>query len=269
MRFRVIHIVVLVVLMACEEPTNWDLKKIDHDLIVVEGLITNELKQQSITISRPTQELNEEPEPVSGAFVAVLSEGTFTPFSEYPAGSGVYYSDTIQAVVNRVYQLYIKYDEKEYTAFAEMVPVAPLKPLSYRLVDEINMLYEISYEGSDLPSIQEYWISWAHLPGFACLPREETLARAFHYTLASIDVNQKFGPQKEQVLFPVGSYVLRKQYSMSDDHQAFLRTFLSETEWRGSVFDVQKGNVLTNLSEGAIGFFAVSTVVSDTTVIIP
>jgi hypothetical protein len=255
--------------MACEEPTNWDLEKIDHDLIVVEGLITNELKQQSITISRPTQDLNDKPEPVSGAFVAVLSEGTFTLFSEYPAGSGVYYSDSVQAVVNRVYQLYIEYDEKEYTAFAEMVPVAPLKPLSYRLADEVNMLYEISYEDSDLPSIQEYWISWAHLPGFATLPPEETLARAFHYTLASIDVNQKFSPQKEQVLFPAGSYVLRKQYSMSDEHQAFLRTFLSETEWRGSVFDVQKGNVLTNLSEGAIGFFAVSTVVSDTTVIIP
>jgi hypothetical protein len=42
---------------------------------------------------------------------------------------------------------------------------------------------------------------------------------------------------------------------------------LSETEWRGGVFDVQRDNVSTNLSEGAVGFFAVATVVADTTVI--
>ena len=43
---------------------------------------------------------------------------------------------------------------------------------------------------------------------------------------------------------------------------------LSETEWRGAVFDVHRADVTTNLSNGAIGFFAVSTIVSDTTVIV-
>jgi hypothetical protein len=39
---------------------------------------------------------------------------------------------------------------------------------------------------------------------------------------------------------------------------------LMETEWRGGIFDVQHGNVITNLSSGAIGYFAASTVVTDT-----
>ena len=42
---------------------------------------------------------------------------------------------------------------------------------------------------------------------------------------------------------------------------------LSETEWRGGLFDVKRANVITNLSEGAVGFFAVSTVVTDTTTV--
>ena len=63
--------------------------------------------------------------------------------------------------------------------------------------------------------------------------------------------------------------MLRRKYSMSQDMQEFYRTFLAETQWRGSPFDVQKGNVATNLSEGAIGYFAVSTVVIDTTFIVP
>jgi len=39
---------------------------------------------------------------------------------------------------------------------------------------------------------------------------------------------------------------------------------LLETEWRGGLFDVAHGNLETNLSQGAFGFFAVSTVIRDT-----
>ncbi len=269
MKTNLIYILLILFLFACEEAADWDIDAQDHDLIVVEGLITNELKRHTIKLSRTVTDLNEQPEAVSGALVAVRSGDNVSFFSEFPAGSGIYYSDSVQAVVNRTYILYINYEGEEFTASAEMVPVTPLKPLSYRSVDEADSLFEINYQDSNEPSIKEYWISWEHLPGYKDIPREETLARVFHYTLSTIDVNQAFEPEKEKVRFPVGSIVLRKKYSLSEDHQAFLRTFLSETEWRGSVFDVQKRNVLTNLSEGAIGFFAVSTVVSDTTLIIP
>jgi hypothetical protein len=40
---------------------------------------------------------------------------------------------------------------------------------------------------------------------------------------------------------------------------------MMETEWRGGLFDVERGNISTNLSEGAIGYFAASTVLSDST----
>jgi len=269
MKANLIHILLILFLFACEEATDWELDTRNHDLIVVESQITNELKRHTVKLSRTIGNINQQPEPVSGALVAVQSGDSVAVFSEYPAGSGIYYSDSLQAVVNRTYLLCINYEGDEFTASAEMVPVTPLKALSYRLADEVNNLYEINYQDSNEPSIKEYWISWGHLPAYQDLPQEETLARVFHYTLSSIDVNQVFSPEKEKVRFPAGAVVLRKKYSLSDEHQAFLRAFLSETEWRGSVFDVQKGNVLTNLSEGAIGYFAVSTVVSDTTLIIP
>ncbi len=269
MRKRWIHITWLLVLLACEEPTSWDLNTKPTDLIVVEAQITNELKSHVVRLSGTIEGINEKPKPVSGATVAVGTEGTVTLFTEFPAGSGMYYSDTVQAVVGKTYQLYINYNGKEYTAATRMVPVTPLKPLDYRMVDEENEFYELNYQDSNEPSKKEYWIGWGHLQGYKDLPETETLAKTWHYTLESIDVNQLFKPDKERILFPAGSVVLRRKYSMSEDQQAFYRTFLSETEWRGSIFDVQKGNVLTNLSEGAIGYFAVSTVVTDTTVILP
>jgi hypothetical protein len=269
MSWRIHHIVILLLFLGCEEPVDWN---IDHgalDVIVVEGMLTNELKSHSIKLSKTIQVLNEIPRPASGAFVAVRADNQVIVFQEFPQGSGVYYSDTLQAVINKTYQLYVNYQGKEFTASAEMVPVGPLKPLSFQLADESNALYSINFQDSNEPSIKEYWISWGHLPGFEETPLEESLARSFHYTLSSLDVNQAFSPEKEKVQFPAGTIILRRKYSLSDDHQEFLRTFLSETEWRGSVFDIQKGNVLTNLSAGALGYFAVSSVVSDTTIVLP
>ena len=269
MRKNWFYIIGILLIVGCEEATIWELDTKSIDLLVVEAQITNELTSHVVKLSRTFRDLNDQPEPVSGAIVLVGSEGTTALFTEFPIGSGMYYSDTLQAVVDKAYQLYINVNGKEYAAVTQMVPVSPLKPLSYRLVNEEKGLYEINFQDSNEPSKKEYWISWGHLPEFQEQSLTETLARTYHYSLESIDVNQLFKPDKDKIQFPVGSIVLRKKYSMSEDQQAFYRTFLSETNWRGSPFDIQKGNVTTNLSEGAIGFFAVSTVVSDTTIILP
>lgn len=267
MRKWILTIAPIIFLLACEEPTDWELDTSSTNLLVVEAQITNELKSHVVRLSRTMKDMNGQPEPVSGAVVIVGTEGVIVRFIEFPAGSGFYVSDSVQAVVGKEYQLYINLNGKEYTAFTSMVPVTPLKPLSYQLADETNGLYEINFQDSDQASKKEYWISWAHLPGYGDAPLTETVARTFHYTLESIDVNQLFKPDKQKVLFPEGSIVLRRKYSMSRDQQEFYRTFLAETAWRGSPFDVQKGNVVTNFSEGAIGYFAVSTVVADTTLV--
>jgi hypothetical protein len=88
------------------------------------------------------------------------------------------------------------------------------------------------------------------------------------YDLKTIDVNEIYKPAKSDFKFPLNSIVVRKKYSISPAYKIFLRSVLSETEWRGGVFDVQRADATTNLSAGAIGFFAVSTVVSDSTLIV-
>lgn len=264
-----IHIAWVFLILACEEPTNWNLDSKATNLIVVEAQITNERKPQLVKLSKTVTELNETPEPVSGATVVIGTEGSLFMLSEFPQGSGMYYSDTVQAVVGKIYQLYINYNETEYSAQTRMVPVTPLKSLQYRLVNEEKNQYAITFQDSNEASKKEYWISWGHLSEFEDQPLTETLAKTYYYTLESIDVNELFKPEKETILFPAGSVVLRKKYSMSEGQQAFYRTFLSETEWRGGAFDIQKGNISSNLSEGAIGYFSASTVISDTTLILP
>ena len=93
------------------------------------------------------------------------------------------------------------------------------------------------------------------------------LAIFYSYTLSTIDVNQLFKPAVENLSFPAGAMVIRTKYSLSPDHERFLRSLLSETDWRGGWFDVMHGNLHTNLNNGAVGFFAACSVVQDTTYI--
>ncbi len=262
---QIIYLLVFLILVSCEAERDWDLQSGSLPVIVVDGILTNEKKAHEIRLTRPVMEMNQTPEPVSGAVVAVFDGSKVYLLNEDPIKPGFYKTiPEFRALYGKQYRLYIFFQDQEYRANASMRPVTPLNPMIIRTEGE---LFKIEFQGSDEPSMVEVWLDWSHLSGYKDKPVDETQAKLVFYSLNSIDVNEMFKPEKETVLFPGGTKILRKKYSLSDDHQKFLRTMLSETEWKGGVFDVLPGNVFTNLSEGAVGFFAVSTVISDSTVV--
>ena len=255
------------VLLACgEEKIDRPLKATVPDVLVVEGVLTNKKANHLIKLSRPSQELNGEGAPVSGAVVSIM-EGNGKTYlaTEAPAMPGHYFTESMTAVFGKPYTLSIQYNGKEYFAMAASVPVEPMGGLQYEKAGD--GLYQLQFEESgSSPNYVDYHVSWANTPG--CLPGSLCEGRLVYYDLKTVDVNSLFKPDKEDFLFPVGAVVVRTKYSVSPEYKTFLRAVLSETEWRGGLFDVPRENVPTNLSEGAIGFFAVSTVLSDTTVIV-
>jgi hypothetical protein len=84
-----------------------------------------------------------------------------------------------------------------------------------------------------------------------------------------VDIIKEFAPAKQEVLFPEGTMVYRKKYSLSEDHQSFIRSLLIETEWRGGLFDVEHGNVQSNFTNGTLGYFGVCQVLSDSVLVAP
>lgn len=257
------------ILFSCnEEAIEWDLETHRPDLLVVEGMITNEQKPHIVKITRPVADPLDTPEPVSRAVVAIFDGSRASLLSEI--SPGIYQTDPrFRAVSNRKYNLYILHSGVEYYASSYLVRVNRLTPLRYHKVEGQANRYELDLHETDDASMIEIWLDWSHLPAFHDLPPEETQARIVYYTVKSIDVNKMFKPAKERVFFPQGTLVYRRKYSMNKFQEDFVRTLMAETEWRGGYFDVQPGNVQTNLSEGAVGYFSVSTVVSDSTLITP
>lgn len=266
MRFCILYIIISFFVFSCEERIEKPLKTFDSDLLVVEAVLTNENKNHKITLTHPYQSLNGSSKPASGATVSIV-EGSNTVYNtvENPSGSGEYYSENMTAVFGRAYTLLIQYQGKSYFAVSGSVPVEPLAPLAYQRASEDNYRLVIKDTGSE-PNYVDHSISWTNTS--YCLPGNVCDGRIVYYDLKTIDVNAIFKPDQVDFVFPVGTVIIRRKYAVSPGYKVFLRSMLSETEWRGGIFDIQRANVATNLSEGAIGYFAVSTVVSDTTLIV-
>lgn len=257
--------VLMVMLMACEELIDQPVQSEDSKMLIVEGILTNEKKNHVIKLSRPSATQNARQLPASGAIVRVIEGNTIYLVNESPAGSGNYLTEAMRAVSGRAYILYIQYQGKEYFAQDSPVPVEPLSKLDYRKVID---LYALNFNQSGTgPNFIDHDITWKNTA--SCASGTSCEGRIVFYDLKTVDVNELFKPSKQEFVFPQGTTIIRKKYSCSPAFQIFLRSVLSETEWRGGVFDVQRANATTNLSNGAIGFFAVATVVGDTTVIKP
>lgn len=262
---QLLLLIFMILFTCCEEPVDWNLKSEPTNLLVVDGMITDEYKPHCIRLTRTVEQLNEKPQAVSGAIVRVFDEKQFHIFTESPAGSGYYYSDSMAAGINRKYTLSIQYQGNRYAAIARMAIVDFFQPLTYKVTDDSGM-YELDWQpdifNPDKPAMWEIIIDWSQLPAYSNVPVADCKARLLFYTLTTIDVSQIFKPEQKPVKFPKGSKIIQRKYSLTARHEAFIRSLLAETEWRGGYFDVAPANVNTNLSEGALGYFSVCAVKS-------
>lgn len=248
---------------SCEEAVERDINNGAADLLAVESVITNERMRHLVKLSLPYRIQNQAPEPATGATVTLSSGLQSVDLVEFPQGSGMYYTPELRAVTGRDYTLRIEYRGRIFIAIDRSVPVEPLQELRYHRTPGGFVLDEHP-AGQDANFI-DHRIIWSHTP--ACAAGDRCEGKVVFYDLKTIDVNEIFKPEKEVFAFPANSIIIRKKFSVSGRYREFLRSMLSETEWRGGVFDVQRANPPTNIIGGAVGFFAVSTVVSDTTIV--
>lgn len=272
-----IYMILLVFLNSCEERIDWDIDSRNTDLIVVEGMITDKTKAHLIKLSKPVLNLNEIPEPISGAILKVYykngNDTVTINLTESLNSPGNYYtSEDFQGVTWMTYTLSIEYDGQQYFAsdiLKEVIPIGII--IGYSVTD--NNLYKVnvSYSQfvSDEPAIYYINLDWAHLPDTNLAPNGTKEARLVYYSLPSIDVNGLFPGGYEDVYFPVGTIITQEKFSISGQYAEYLRTMLAETNWRGGLFDTNPANVESNLSEGATGYFSTCGHMSDSFVFNP
>jgi len=268
MTYGVFNMAVFLLQLSCDEKLNWDLKYEEADILVVEGKISSELRNHEVRLSRPIYEMNASPEPVMGAQLDIFDGRQQYPLSEDPEQPGIYRTDSLFAAqLNQYYQLRIQYGSKRIHAVTFMREVEPFQFMNVHPVESDPPLLEAYISDSDEPSIVRLELDWSHVPGYENLPDSATHAVIYHYSLNSVDVNEIFKPSQEHVRFPPGTIIQREKESVNPWYAEFLRGMLSETDWRGGMFDVLPGNARTNMEGDAIGFFTAADILRDTIVI--
>lgn len=254
--------------VSCEKKITPDFKFDGKEFLIVDGIITNENKFQEIKLTKSLSAFNEIPEAISGAKVSV-SDGIYNyTFSEDTAG--IYLSDIkFSAVINKLFTLNIEFRGKSYSAQARAVPVLNYYSINYAQLND-SMYYFPQARANFNPDEAAMYVvnaDWSFIPGYDTLTKEKTKAKMFFYDLKTIDVNEIFHPAYEHIYFPKGTQLIVRKYSLSPEHEKFVRSMLLETSWNGGSFDTEEDNVYTNLSEGALGFFGASIVISDTVIV--
>ena len=258
-------LLMIVALTACdEEQLSKPLKTNDSDLLVVEAVLTNENINHRVRLTHPYKTVNGKSAPASGALVRISDGNIIYLLTELPVGSGDYYTPPLRATFGLVYTLVVQYKGKEYVARDSSVPVELMPPINY---EKTEKGFKLNFDKSGQSSNYiDHYVSWSHTE--QCTSTMLCEGRVIFYDLKTADINEAFKPDKLDFNFPLRSIIVRRKFSTSVAYKNFLRSVLSETEWRGGVFDVERANTITNVSNGAVGFFAVSTVVADTTVIV-
>jgi hypothetical protein len=258
-------LIMLSFLTSCEVITDWTLQKPEQEFIIITGIITNELKHQEITITRPIRDLNQQADGVTDATVLVSSNQLAYTFSEDSARPGVYVSDSAFAgIENSTYSLLVQSGAEVYSAKAllesaytdfEMIQPQQVSEGLFR-IGAIPAAYNPT-----LPAMYEILLDWSAAPGYSDAKPETCKACVYYYSLPTIDVSEVFAPGAEKVHFPAGTKITERRYSLTQEHAAYYRALLLETTWQGGYFITATANVPTNLSAGALGYFGACAVV--------
>jgi len=270
-RFTIIFLTLLT-LLSCEKKAEWTLQQQLEHQVVVDGIITDELKKQSIRITLSCDTLNQEPSPVTGAEVIVSGNGKVYHFHEKVASPGFYESDKLFAgVAGLEYSLLVTISDKVYTAKAKLGSGQDTFDAFTYVRNPSSNLFQVARVPDAYtimtPVMYELLIDWSKVPGYSEADSASTHAKLLYYALPTLDVSEIFAPTMEKIKFPAGTIITERRYFLTNEYAAYIRALLLETTWQGGYFTTAAANVPTNLSSGAIGYFAACVVTTRTVIV--
>jgi hypothetical protein len=264
---------VLFLMQSCVKETDWPATGEVQSKLVVDALITDRVKAHQVILTRTVTALNQTPDPVTGASIILSNEDSIWLLSESYPGSGIYTTPPwFTARLQKNYTLEIYVNEEVYTAKTSIVEGKLFGQLTTAR-DETTGLYHVDWVASAFSTqdaaMWELLIDWSQVPGYEHHNSLTNHARMLFYTLPTLDVSEVFAPRMESILFPAGTIITERRYSLTDLHAAYVRELLLETNWTGSLFPTAPANVMTNLSNGACGFFGASAVTELSLIVTP
>lgn len=272
-------LLMLISQISCITEIKWEGAETSTRSLVVEGLLTDEEQEHIVKLSRTLSVVGDKtPEVVSGAEVSI-TDGTIT-FELTEKEPGIYVTENnIKGEPGKKYTLNVNVDGEEYSATDSMVTAPVIQPIEYDTSEFNNDFYMFTLRGNfGSPEPYKYRMVYkipenasAHYPPGWEAPKwyirriQENNYVGLDSTYFVHDAVEPaalliYGEHNHNGILK-GSTFTECFYSMSDIYYKYIRAMMSETEWRGvGVVGSIPADVPGNISNGAFGFFAVSSV---------
>ena len=268
----IIALIIVMSASSCVHEFPFEQGEVDTNTVIVEGYITNELKRHTIKISRLNSYYDTTVNSVTGAFVAVTSGDN--SYRYHHIGDGVYESiESFVGIVGNVYYLHVELDGGRVVLAAEstMQPVTPPDKITYNNFGNNKLTINHIAEGFVPENPAKYVLQLSWQDPETSKPNNAVI---YYYSLTTVDVSQLFAPKVSETVFPVGTQIVERKYSIDAAYENYLRSLLAETHWSGGYFDEAHGNLHTNISVvishnpklKTAGYFSANTVYIDTLV---
>jgi hypothetical protein len=239
--------------------------------IAVEGFVSNEDEPCRIKLTKPVSVSQKiESIPIDDATIVLHHRARDYTFQHDTIG--VYFSiDNIIGIAGEVYTLEINYNSKTYTA-EEIMPDEPN--------DEFNIPFTLGISYDDNQKPRPYDETFVGLDiRFHNFGYERTNSWGFEEARYNNDTfpdndlyrAMNYGIYTHQGSIPQGIFapltgatgasgaatdsleIIKAE--LSDRYKLYLLDKFNETDWQGGMFSTIPGNVSSNLSEGATGYF--------------
>ncbi|MFK7757223.1 MAG: DUF4249 domain-containing protein [Flavobacteriales bacterium] len=263
-----------VLLISCTKEIDFDLNEEGFDRLVVEGFITNQVKAHEVRLSRTTSYyIEQSPKAVSGAIVNVSNGVHSWVMTEDPIGSGRYSTPTDAfGIVGQIHELSIETDGQTYIATDEMAAVATLDSVTveYELFEfpdkdeEFPGFWNLNIWTMETPETENFYRWRTFING---VTSSDTIRFSSFSNDQGLDGANLTGYTIEEYAedeMEIGDLITLEQHGISRSYYDMLQAVTEQTEIEGGLFDPPAANVLSNVSNGALGFFSASSVSTKT-----
>ena len=260
-----------VILLGCEEPYTIEQQQVDTS-VVIEGLVTDEIKQHLIKISTTADFYAVGTTPtVSNAEVQVEdNEGNLFQYNEDPDRPGHYLSERFSGVEGRNYRLTVTIQDQQYVAEETLYRVTSIDSLSYFLDedereylqdndDNSERYYQVQFYTKEPPETEDYYLFKFY--------RDDALINGNGEDVYYSDdefLQENIEGVSFNEWYRLGEVARMEMYSITREAYLFYSDVDLTLNNDGGLFSPLPTNPRTNLSNGAMGYFQVSAMVTDT-----
>ncbi|MBO3697482.1 DUF4249 domain-containing protein [Roseivirga sp. E12] len=266
----------LMILMACEETVTIDTNELD-ERVVIEGLITNQ-QNHYVKLTRTRSFYATGPaDAIENALVSVSdNNGNTFQFvhnpTDDPTQNGFYYPmNSFQGQIGSVYSLDVQVDGQQYNAQEELLPVTAIDSLTiivneeeFEDPEEEGRFYEVLFYASEPQDRKDQYLFKFYRNGEIVKDSHTDI-----YFSDDILLGEKIDDLEIAGYYAEGEEVMVEMYSLTQEAFIFYSDLFNLLNNDGGMFSPPPANPRTNLSNGALGYFQVSALDSESITIVP